>query len=272
MKVAVVQMNTKQDKEKNMQDIKNFIEEAVNKNAELISFPEYCTYMGPDVEKAEYAENIIEGDTYKTLSKLAKEYAIYIHIGSIVEAHDEEKSYNTSFMIDPSGDIIGKYQKIHLFDIEIEGVSKYMESSNILNGTEPQMVDLPFGKAGLSICYDLRFPELYRGYALDGAKVLFIPAAFTRYTGMLHWEVLLRARAIENECFVIAAGQFGENLPGKECFGSSMVIDPWGMVIARASEGIGIIYADIDIDLVDKARESIPSLKNRKPEYYRSLL
>ncbi|MBF0754153.1 carbon-nitrogen hydrolase family protein [Jeotgalicoccus nanhaiensis] len=271
MKIALVQMNTKQDKAKNLNDITNFIEEAASEGAELVSLPEYCTYMGKDEDKVKHAESIPNGETFELLSNLAKTHSIFIHVGSILEEYNNEKSYNTSFIINPHGEIIGKYQKIHLFDIEIEGVSKYMESNSIINGTSPKMIDLPVGKAGLSICYDMRFPELYRGYALEGAKILFIPAAFTRYTGMLHWELILRARAVENQCFVIAAGQFGENLPGKECFGSSMVIDPWGMVISRASEGTGVIYANLDMDLVDKARTSIPSLQNRKPEYYKEL-
>lgn len=271
MKIALVQMNTKQDKEKNLKDITNFISEAAESGAELVSLPEYCTYMGKDEDKSKHAEAIPDGRTSTLLKDLAKKYSIFIHVGSILEEHSEDKSYNTSFIVNPKGEVIGKYQKIHLFDIEIEGVSKYMESKSILNGSSPQVVDLPIGKAGLSICYDMRFPELYRGYALEGAKVLFIPAAFTRYTGMLHWELILRARAVENQCFVIAAGQFGENLPGKECYGSSMVVDPWGMVISRASEGTGVIYANLDMSLVDKARTSIPSLQNRKPEFYKEL-
>src|SRR5699024_1801822 len=213
MKIALVQMNTKQDKEKNIKDIKNFIDEAAGNGAELVSLPEYCTYLGKDEDKSKHAELIPDGETFKLLSNLAKKHSIFIHVGSILEEYSEDKSYNTSFMVNPDGDMIGKYRKIHLFDIEIEGISKYMESNSIINGESPQIVDLPIGKAGLSICYDMRFPELYRGYALEGAKVLFIPAAFTRYTGMLHWELILRARAVENQCFVIAAGQFGENLP-----------------------------------------------------------
>lgn len=271
MKVGVIQLNTKWDKKENLDTIKKYVEEAAAEKAEFVSLPEYCNFMGEEKDKNKNAEEIPNGETTQELMKLAKQHEMYIHVGSILEKKDEEKSYNTSLMIDPKGELVAKYQKIHLFDIEIQGVSKYMESNTIENGQKPQMVELPFGKAGLSICYDLRFPELYRGYALDGADILFIPAAFTRYTGMLHWEPLLRARAIENQCYVIAAGQFGTNVPGKACYGNSMVIDPWGTVVSRASEGVGITYANLDKKLIESARESIPSLKNRKPEYYDSL-
>lgn len=268
MKVAAIQLNSKDNKQTNLEKIEKYIRLAVADGAEFVSLPEYCNFMGADEDKAKNAELIPEGPTATLLANLAKEHKIYLHVGSIIEKYTDEKSYNTSFVINPDGEVINKYRKIHLFDIEIENVSAYKESSKIEGGSSPVMVDLPFGKAGLSICYDLRFPELYRNYALNEAKVLLIPAAFTRYTGMLHWEVLLRARAIENQCYVIAAGQFGTNQPGKECYGNSLIIDPWGTVVARASEGEGIICADIKDELVQGERESIPCLSHRKPEVY----
>lgn len=268
MKVAAIQLNSKDNKQINLEKIEKYILEAVANGAEFISLPEYCNFMGADDEKVKNAELIPGGPTATLLANLAKEHNIFVHVGSIIEKYNDEKSYNTSFVINPDGEILNKYRKIHLFDIEINGVSSYKESSKIKGGDKPVMVDLPFGKAGLSICYDLRFPELYRNYALNEAKILLIPAAFTRYTGMLHWEVLLRARAIENQCYVIAAGQFGTNQPGKECYGNSLIIDPWGTVVARASEGEGIIFAEIKDELVNSARESIPCLSHRKPEVY----
>ena len=206
MKVAVVQMNTKSDKEENLQKAEDFIRQAASNGAELVSLPEYFNYMGEEKGKLENAEDIPDGRTVQLLSGLAKEFGIYIHAGSIIEKHSEEKSFNTSLILSPDGNIIGKYHKIHLFDIEINGVSSYMESNSIQGGDSTAVVELPFGKAGMAICYDLRFPELFRKYALEGCSILFLPAAFTQYTGMLHWETLLRARAIENQCYVIAAG------------------------------------------------------------------
>lgn len=268
MKIAVVQLNSKSIKQENLEKAKKFITKAAENGAELVSLPEYFNFMGEDTQKKENAEHIPNGETTGLLSELATKNSIYIHVGSIVEKYSEKKSYNTSFIIDTNGNLMGKYRKIHLFDIGISGMPSYKESDKIQGGNNPVMIDLPFGKAGLSICYDLRFPELYRSYALNGAKILFIPAAFTSYTGMLHWEALLRARAIENQCYVVAAGQFGAHLPGKSCFGNSLIIDPWGTVIARASEGEGVITAELNEELVKSARESIPCLHHRRPEVY----
>ncbi|WP_342528290.1 carbon-nitrogen hydrolase family protein [Chryseomicrobium sp. FSL W7-1435] len=266
MKVAVIQLNSKQDKQKNLLKIEQFIREAASFGAELVALPENCNFLGNG--NTFQAEEIPSGETTTLLSKLAKELKIFIHAGSITESFTKDKSYNTSFVIAPTGEIISIYRKIHLFDIEISGVSSYKESDAIEPGSKSEMVELPFGQAGMSICYDLRFPELYRKYALAGAKILFVPAAFTRYTGMLHWEPLLRARAIENQCYVIAAGQHGNYLPGKDCYGNSMIIDPWGTVVARASEGEGIAIAELKEDLVASARQSIPCLQHRREDLY----
>ncbi|GAA0317680.1 carbon-nitrogen hydrolase family protein [Bacillus carboniphilus] len=269
MKVAAIQMNTKADKQENLQKAERFITKAAEDGAIFISLPEYFNFMGPDTEKVQNAEEIPGGETYQLLSSLAKKHGVYIHAGSILEKYSDEKAYNTGFVVSPEGDVVAKYNKLHLFDIEINGMPAYKESNTIQAGESSATVELPFGKAGLSICYDLRFPELYREYALDGCNVLCIPAAFTQYTGMLAWEVLQRARAIENQCYVIAAGQFGSHAPGKACYGNSMIIDPWGTVIARAPEGEGVIVAEIDPSTVKQARESVPCLTHRRPELYK---
>lgn len=242
----MIQLNTKWVKKENLDTIKKYVEEAAAEKAELVSLPEYCNFMGEEKDKNKNAEEIPNGETTQELMKLAKQHEMYIHVGSILEKKDEEKSYNTSLMIDPKGELVAKYQKIHLFDIEIQGVSKYMESNTIENGQKPQMVELPFGKAGLSICYDLRFPELYRGYALDGADILFIPAAFTRYTGMLHWEPLLALVRLKTNATLLQPGNSEPTYPDKACYGNSMVIDPWVRSFPRASEGVGITYANLD--------------------------
>ncbi|ARD48640.1 hypothetical protein SporoP37_11095 [Sporosarcina sp. P37] len=268
MKTAVIQLNTRDNKKENLEKAKKFIEQAANEGAELVSLPEYFNFMGPEEQKPGAAEVIPEGETTTMLTELAKKHSIFIHAGSILEKHTDEKSYNTSLFIGKDGELLETYRKVHLFDIGIEGRGTYKESDTVQAGESTKMVDLPIGKAGLSICYDLRFPELFRSYAFNGASVLFIPAAFTLYTGMLHWEVLLRARAIENQCYVVAAGQFGTNVPGKACYGSSMIIDPWGTVVARAPEGEGFVMADMDAETVKNARESIPCLDHRRPAVY----
>lgn len=268
MKVAVIQLNTNNNKQRNLKRTNELITKAAEDGAKLVSLPEFFNFMGEETPEKDFIESIPDGETTKLLARLAREFKIYIHSGSMREKYTNDKSYNTSLIINPDGEIIGKYRKIHLFDSEIKGMPVYKESDIIQSGNEPVIVDLPFGKAGLSICYDLRFPELYRNYALEGAKVLFVPSAFTSYTGMLHWEVLLRARAIENQCYVIAGNQFGSHAPGKSRFGNSMIIDPWGTVIARASEGEGIITSELKSSLVDQARNSIPCMSHRKPKIY----
>lgn len=268
MKVAVVQLNTNNDKQGNLSKTSHFITKAAKDGADLVSLPEFFNFMGEDTTEKDYIESIPGGESTHLLSNLAKKHRIYIHSGSMREVHTNEKSYNTSLVFNPDGEIIGKYRKIHLFDSEIEGMPVYKESDIIESGDKLALVDLPIGKAGLTICYDLRFPEMYRNYALSDVKVLFVPSAFTSYTGMLHWEVLLRARAIENQCYVIAANQFGSHVPGKSRFGNSMIIDPWGTVLARASEGEGVIMAELNPSLVETARQNIPCLYHRKPDVY----
>lgn len=269
MRVSVVQMNTRSDKQENLDKAKKLILQAVEERAELVSLPEYFNFLGEEEDEISNAEEIANGETVRFLSKIAQEHKIYIHVGSLLEKHTEKKSKNTSLMIDPKGEVAAKYEKIHLFDIEIANRESHRESDTISGGESPQTVDLPFGRAGMSICYDIRFPELFRYYALNGCSVLFIPAAFTQYTGMLHWETLLRARAIENQCYVIAAGQIGSHGEGNTCYGNSMIVDPWGTVVARASETECVITATLDKSIVEEARNSIPCLANRRPEYYK---
>lgn len=270
MKVSVVQLNPQGDKEKNIAKALRFIDEASKEGADLVSLPEYVDFMGTEEDKVGIAEDIPGGYASTKFQEKAKEHGIYIHVGSIRENGENGKIYNTSLVINREGEIIGKYRKIHLFDIEIEGKVSAKESDTITPGDEVVLVETEFGKLGLSICYDLRFPELYRTMALQGAKVLFIPAAFTLYTGIHHWETLLKARAIENQCFVVAAGQFGSYPPdSKALFGSSMVVDPWGIAIARAPEREGVITANLNFADIDHTRQNVPCYNHRKPELYR---
>lgn len=268
MKVTVVQMNTQNDKQENVEKALNYIDQAAKEGTDLISLPEYFNFLGDDQERQEISEDI-PGPTTLALMEKAKEHRLYIHAGSIIEKTDSQKHYNTTVLINRNGEISGKYRKVHLFDIEIEGKVTAKESDTVKPGNEAVVIDTDFGKVGLSICYDLRFPELYRTMALNGAKILFIPAAFTLYTGIHHWETLLRARAIENQCYVVASGQIGSYPPeNKTNFGSSMIIDPWGIVIARSSEKEGITTAHIDFEEINRVRQSVPALKHRKPDVY----
>lgn len=269
MKISVVQLNPQDNKKENISKALKFIDKAAREGADIVSLPEYVDFMGDGKDSLSIAENIPGGYATQKFSNKAKEHGIYIHVGSIRENNQSDKIYNTSLVFNRKGAIIGKYRKIHLFDIEIDGKVSAKESDTITPGEEVVLVDTEFGKLGLSICYDIRFPELFRTLALKGAKILFIPAAFTLYTGIHHWETLLKARAIENQCFVVAAGQIGSYPPeSKTLFGSSMVVDPWGIVLARAPERESIITVNIDISDIEHTRQNVPCYYHRKPELY----
>ena len=210
----------------------------------------------------------IPGYTTEILCKKAKEHGVYIHGGSISEMREGEKrSSNTSVFISPEGEILASYSKLHMFDITLADGTPYKESDKVQPGKEIVTVETELGCFGMSICYDVRFPELYRIMALRGAQVIFVPASFTMPTGKDHWEPLLRARAIENGCYIVAAGQIGTK-PAYTAYGNSLVADPWGTVIARAKDIPGITYAEIDLDYLDKIRAQIPSLENRRTDLY----
>jgi predicted amidohydrolase len=177
---------------------------------------------------------------------------------------DPDRTYNTSLVFDRSGGLVSAYRKIHLYDVEIPGRVSYLESRSVAPGNDCVTVDVAGLRVGMSICYDLRFPELYRRLAGAGAQLLLVPAAFMLHTGRDHWEVLLRARAIENQCYVAAAAQIGDHDPGRTCFGRSMVVDPWGTVLAQAPDEIGVTVADLDLDRLARIRSELPSLANRR--------
>jgi predicted amidohydrolase len=191
---------------------------------------------------------------------------MWVHAGSFHEiGPDPTHTYNTSLLFDRDGGLAGVYRKIHLYDVEIPGRVSYLESRTVAAGTEPVVVEVDGVRVGLSICYDLRFPELYRHLAVvGGAQLLVVPAAFMLHTGRDHWEVLLRARAIENQCYVAAAGQIGDHEPNRTCFGRSMVIDPWGTVLGQAPDTVGTVVVDLDLDRLRQIRTELPSLANRR--------
>jgi deaminated glutathione amidase len=260
---AALQLNTKDNLEDNLNTISSLVDLAVKDGAELVVLPENANYLA-DEGKLDHAE-LLDGPTMITYSDLARRNNIYLHCGSFLEKSDDpQRSFNTSVLINPEGKIIETYRKIHLFDVNIGGQAVFMESKHIIPGDKCVVAKTPLANIGMTICYDLRFPELFRSLTDKGADLITIPAAFTLYTGKDHWEPLLRARAIENQVFIIASGQWGVHPENKTCFGSSMIIDPWGTILARASEGVGYITAPIDLDLQISVRSQIPCLENRR--------
>ncbi|MBI3978543.1 MAG: carbon-nitrogen hydrolase family protein [Chloroflexi bacterium] len=268
MRVAAVQMNTGADKEANLRAAEDLIGRAADLGASVIALPEYFNYLGPAQGHAANAEPI-PGPTIERLSALARRRGVTIHCGSIAERSPETpKLFNTTVVLDPAGEIVARYRKIHLFDIEIAGQVTAMESATIEAGHEVVNLSIDGVGCGLTICYDLRFPELYRILALKGAQVLFIPAAFTMFTGKDHWEVLIRARAIENQCFVVAPAQVGKHPPDRTCYGRSLIVDPWGLVLASAPDVPTVVSADLDMEQLARIRRELPSLQNRRPSAY----
>lgn len=266
-KLAVIQLDSQEDKKKNLEKTEAFIREAKANGADIVALPEVFNVI--DKSKTP-AESIPHGESTQLLIKLAKELGIYIHGGSIGEENpDGAKRYNTTVFIQPNGEIMAKYRKLHLFDIDMPDGTKKRESDRIAPGEKIVNVETEFANIGLSICYDLRFPELFRTLALNGAELIFVPANFTMPTGKDHWEALLRARAIENTVYIAAPGQIGTKIGNSPSFGASMIIDPWGTVIARASEREEVIYADIDAAYLQRVRQLIPCLQNRRSDVYR---
>jgi predicted amidohydrolase len=240
------------------------LERAADAGADFAVLPEYVDYLGP-ADRAPKPEGAA-GEFAEFFSAAARELGIWVHAGSFHEAGpDERRTYNTSLVFSPGGDLVAAYRKIHLYDVEIEGRVSYQESRSVAPGEKTVVADVAGVPVGLSICYDLRFPELYRRLAVEGgSRILVVPAAFMMHTGRDHWEVLLRARAIENQCYVVAAGQIGDHDPSRTCFGRSMIVDPWGTVLAQAPDAVGIVTADLDFERLDRIRTELPSLANRR--------
>jgi deaminated glutathione amidase len=268
MRTAVLQVNSKNDKEANVREAVRLLELAAERGADVAVLPENVNYLGPKEGLLRAAEEI-PGPTSETFAAKARELGVWILAGSIPEVSEYAgHNYNTSLLFDRQGQIAARYRKIHLFDVEIVGNVSAQESATVAPGEKVVTADVEGHTVGLSICYDLRFPELYRELALRGAEIVFVPAAFTLYTGKDHWTTLLRARAIENQCFVVAAGQIGTHEPNMSCYGRSTIIDPWGTVLAQAPDGVGIADAVLDLDRVAEVRRQLPSLANRRPDVY----
>jgi len=267
--VAMVQLNSGDDPAANLKAALAGIDEAAAGGARLVVLPEVWTYLGPDAGQAAAAEPV-PGPLTERLAAKARQHGIYLHAGSILErVTGEPRLFNTSVVFDPAGEAIAVYRKIHLFDVDLDADTSYRESDTIAPGDEIVTFDLDGTRVGLAICYDLRFPELFRILALEGAELIVLPAAFTMTTGKDHWETLIRARAIENGVFMVAVGQVGQHPPGLWCYGRSMVVDPWGLVIAQAPDRVGVTTAELDLDEVARVRRQIPSLANRRADRYR---
>jgi len=266
LRAAAVQLNSTNDKARNLATAERLVHAAAADGAELVALPEKWNLLAAGDELLSGAEPL-DGPSLTAARAWARSLGIHLLAGSVAERGDGEKAFNTSVLIGPDGDDLAVYRKIHMFDVDAGGVS-YRESAHEQPGLE--IVTAPLGGliAGLSVCYDLRFPELFRILAVRGARLFTVPSAFTSATGRDHWEVLLRARAIENQAFVLAPNQVGKAPPHFDSFGHSAIVDPWGRVLATAPDGECFVAADLDLTAQERVRESLPSLANRRPQVY----
>jgi predicted amidohydrolase len=269
LRVALVQLDAGADPDRNVAAAAALADEAAAAGARLVALPEYLQYRGPD-DGYRASARPIPGPFTKPFADVARGRDAWVLVGSLAESSgDPMRPYNTSVLIAPDGSVAATYRKIHLFDVAVEAGPVDRESARVAPGDVAVVAPVDGVRFGLSICYDLRFAELYRSLALAGAEVLTVPSNFTERTGRDHWEVLLRARAIDNGAYVLAPSQIG-GPPGQPAYGRSMVIDPWGTVIAKAPDGVGIVHAEIDTERVASVRRQIPVLANRRPEAYRT--
>lgn len=271
-KIAAIQMASGPNVSANLIEVSRQISNAAQAGAKLVVLPESFAIMGlHDADQVKVAESEGAGPIQDFLSEQAKTNKIWLVAGTIplkLEQDDpnyENKVYAACLVYNDEGVRISRYDKIHLFDVHIEITNEtYYESETLEAGNKAVIVETPFGKIGLAICFDLRFPELFRQLVLKGAEIIVLPSAFTAITGKAHWEVLLRARAIENLCYVIASAQGGYHVSGRETYGDSMIVDPWGVVLDRLPQGSGYVMADVDIDNIKNVRRNFPVLENRK--------
>jgi predicted amidohydrolase len=267
MRAAAVQLNSRGEVDRNLEVAERLVRAAAADGAELIALPEKWNVLGGPETLLAGAEPL-DGPTVSAVRAWARELGVHVIAGSFAErVPDQEKLGNTSVLIGPDGVLDAVYRKIHMFDVDVGGVS-YRESEQEQPGDEIVIGHAGDVPIGLTVCYDIRFPELYRILAVRGAKVITVPAAFTLHTGKDHWEVLLRARAIENQVFVIAPGQIGEAPPHYNSYGRSMIVDPWGVVLATAPDEECFVAADLDLEAQENVRASLPSLANRRPRAY----
>ncbi|QGT99865.1 putative amidohydrolase / Aliphatic amidase AmiE [Candidatus Syntrophocurvum alkaliphilum] len=264
---AICQMKVGSDKKTNLSNAQKIIQEAAKKGADMVVLPEvfnspYQTDLFPA-----YAEPF-GGETTKFLSEMAREHKVLLVGGSIVEKDNDDKIYNTSYVFDANGNLVNKHRKVHLFDIDIPGKIKFQESETLSAGNTIEVFKYKGIGISVMICYDGRFPELARIAALNGAQIIIIPGAFNLTTGPLHWELIMRSRAVDNQVFVVAAAPSRNPDAGYQAWGHSMIVNPWGTIIAQTDEGEGIVMGEIDLDVVNKVRQEIPVLSQRRNDLY----
>jgi deaminated glutathione amidase len=267
LRVACVQINSAPSKTENIERMERLVARAAATGADLVLLPEKWNGLGSHEILLDVAEPLDGGETVEAMRGWARTHGITLVGGSIAERREgREKLSNTCVVFDPEGEMEAVYRKIHMFDVEVGGIV-YRESESEEAGDGPVSCEVEGWRLGLTVCYDLRFPELYRILAVEGAELVTVPAAFTLYTGKDHWELLLRARAVENQCYVVAANQWGV-VEGKASYGRSSIVDPWGVVLAQAPDGDGVISAELDRAQMERIRRSVPSLANRQPAAY----
>jgi predicted amidohydrolase len=268
VRAGAVQLNSTEDTGRNLETADRLVRDAAGRGAELIVLPEKWSVLGTG-EHLKAGAQPLDGPAIEWARSVARELGIDLVAGSIVErVPDRAKTSNTSVHVDPDGEVRAVYRKIHMFDVEVDGV-RYAESEHEEPGDQIVVSELRGGaKLGMSVCYDLRFPELYRILAVRGAEVTAVPSAFTLATTRDHWELLLRARAIENQCFIVAPNQIGTAPPGNRSGGRSLIVDPWGLVLASAPDTETAIVADLDFGVLRDVRQKLPSLANRRPQAY----
>ena len=265
-RAAAIQMRSTMDPHRNIADLSAQVAEAVSAGAQYVQTPEMTGALVRDrtALKAMLHDEAVD-PVVKVASELAAKHGIHLHIGSTAVDAGDGMVANRAFLFGPRGDVLARYDKIHMFDVDLDNGESWRESRTYKPGQQAVVAALPFARLGLGICYDVRFPELYQALALAGANVLSVPAAFTRQTGMAHWHVLLRSRAIENGAFVIAAAQGGIHEDGRETYGHSVIVDPWGRILAEADhDEPAVIVADVAVNESRKARAKIPNLSNRR--------
>lgn len=268
---AAVQLTSTSDGEANWRMARDLVERAAGHGARFVGTPENTNYLGPHAEKVRRAEPLDteRGTACRRFSELAAKLGIHLLLGSFNErSEDPDRCYNTSVLFGPDGGIVAVYRKIHLFDVDHSDEVRFLESETVVPGTEVVVADTELGRFGLTVCYDLRFPELYRRLRDEGAEILTVPSAFTLTTGRAHWYPLQRARAIETQCWVISPAQHGRHDDGglRESYGHAMIVDPWGQVVAAAPDGPGLALAEIDTDRVHEVRRGMPVANHRRLE------
>ena len=266
-KVAAIQMASGPNVQANLDEAEKFIKIAVQQGAELVVLPENFAIMGmTDMDNVGIAEKYGDGLIQRFLSSQSSKHGIWLVAGTIpIQSNEENKVYSTCLLFNDTGEVVARYNKIHLFDVTLEESDEsYTESQTLMSGDEVVVADTPFGRLGLAICYDLRFPEMFRAMVDVGVDICVLPSAFTSLTGKAHWETLIRARAIENLSYMVAAAQGGYHVNGRETHGDSMIVDPWGAVLNRLPHGTGVVISDIDINKLQKTRQLFPALEHRR--------